>query len=324
MVDPNLTSRLCWAYESTPREAEITAVNDTTYYFGDYLEDMKKFLAPAPEHPVQPYRYYNSREVGGLTDLDAKYPTFKTQYAPVSAQFLSWMLKSHADNTPAADTFAVLDTGMTYPLTIRLEQAEGTNPNNFQAVGCYNVGLYIDCALGSPVRAESEWAYCSFEDLDDNDGNLTTAPVAPAGLSGTYDGCPNFKWNSNLLAQCVRVRLMLSQKWESVYDPATGKQVVYCYEYEAPQIIFSGVLEVNTVWDDFIGREARAAQIKCYKADVSTYFQIDITNVKINQYRNTGVLHKGHYEVEAICTGEAVTAEATTIADDGTHYKGTV
>ncbi len=198
MVTANKTSRKVWAYEGTPGTAAITAVDSLSYEFGEYNEEAKMWNNYSTQNPVQPYWNYASR-TPTLTILEKKFPTFRETYNPTTAQHLSMMLKNPSEGPPVAIT--TLDSGMTYPLTIRLEEKGGTVPTNSQAVGCYNVALYGRMMRGSPYIVEQEFAWESLEDLGDNP-ILTTSPY-PAGSGGTstvtgpYQGNPSVLWNSS-------------------------------------------------------------------------------------------------------------------------------
>jgi len=319
----NKTSRWCWAYEGTPKSAAITAVNSTTYYFGEYDDQVPDWEPPSVEHPAAPYYSYNSREAK-LSKLDRKYPTIKHSYNPTTAQFLNRFLKDPTEASPA--TFAVLDAGLPYPITLRHEQGEGSNPKLNQAVGCYTVGMLVRAALGLNLLVEEEFAYCSIEDQGDRP-HLTTAPLASGGVPGAYDGRPYFEWNSVHRPEVIKVEILGQQNFKVVLDPTTEKQTVYCYHYEPVQMIINGVLAVNTIWDDFIDRNARTALLKVYKPDMENYITIQLTNCQIIAYRETGVKNKGHYEVQAIIKGETLTGISNFLNEGSnfsTHFKGQV
>ena len=323
MTTANKSSRWCWAYESTPKTAEITAVDTVTYDFGEYTDAMKDWSPPAPMKPVEQYYNYSSREPKN-TKLDEQYPPFTHFYCPTTPQFLTRFLKSPATADPI--TIGVLDSGLTYPITIRHEQGEGTTPTLRQAVGCYTVGITMTAAYGAALTVEEKFAWCTMEDRGDR-SILTTAPIASGGcdVAGTYNGTPKFTWNSTHRPEVIKVILQQEQNFETVYAPAAGTQSINCFEYNAPELLVNAVFESDVCWDDFADRAARTALLQVYKPDGSTYIAITITNALITSMKETGIKNEGHYEAQLSIVGEAISATALSCNTSfATHYKAGV
>ena len=139
MVEVNKSSKFLWAYQGAAGTAIITAVDSLSYEFGEYNNECGKWNAPFVENKSLPSWVYNSN-TPTLTDLSSEYPTFTHAFTPVTAQYLAWILGLPTNTTPTV-TIAALTSGMTSPLTVRLEEAGGTNPQVTQAVDCYCIGL---------------------------------------------------------------------------------------------------------------------------------------------------------------------------------------
>ena len=329
MVTANKTSRKVWAYETVPGTAEIVAVGTTTYEFGEYTNEAEKWNNYYTENPVEAYWNYASR-TPTLTELEKRFPTFREVFNPTTAQHLAQMLKNPSAGPPVAIT--TLDSGVTYPLTIRLEEKGGTVPTNSQAVGCYNVGLYGRMLRGNAYIVEQEFAWQKLEDLGDNP-ILTTSPY-PAGsgatstVTGTYKGNPECKWNNVAVTPVYRAEYWIAQEHEIVSGSEGASQTVDLHKVQPCDIKLAGILEDDAVWDDYVDRAERTLILKVYKANMTNYIQLTFTNAHMISQIKTGIRNKGHYE--SICTLKAeqvnVTSDFAVESSEtfATHFKGAV
>lgn len=320
----NKSSRWCYNYETTPETSVINDATDTTYQFGHYTDDMKEWTPPSTENSTIMYYNYASRE-GQLTKLDKKFPTFTHPYCPVSPIFLSRFTKNPTDAEPM--TGQMLDTGLTYPITIRHEQREGTTPKHNQAVGCYTIGMTMTMRFNEPLKVEEEFAWCKLEDQGD-EPMLTTAPSADTACSvpGVYNGTPELTWNSVAQNSVVGVVYNQKQVFKVTYDPVNDVQSIKLYEYEKPQLMVDAIFKANTVWDDFNDRTARTMVIKVYKPDGTTYIELTFTNALITKFEETGIRNRGHYLARLYIDAEAMTWVANQIDNDNFSqwFKGAV
>ena len=190
----NKSSRDVWAYQAVVGIAVIIAVDSVSYEFGEYNNECGDWSIPNTENPVESHWVYNSG-TPTLINNERTYPTFKRVFLPVTAQCYAWMQGLPESDSPAVN-ISTLTSGMTYPLTIRLEEKEGTHPDVTQAVDCYCVGLTSNAERGKEFMVEVEFAFGKLEDIHDTRPILTTAPLAAGLMTGAYNGNPVLQWNS--------------------------------------------------------------------------------------------------------------------------------
>ena len=106
MVSPNISKRFSWMYEVTAGTTLFDAVNDVTYYFGVYNDDVKKWNYPTITNKIVEYHTYNTRNPT-LVNAGATMPPFVHTYIPTSAQHLVWQKGGCTDAAP--DTFQAAD-----------------------------------------------------------------------------------------------------------------------------------------------------------------------------------------------------------------------
>ena len=331
----NKSSRYCWAYETVPGIAEIVANNTVTYEFGNYNDECGDWNIPFTENPSMPYYVYSKR-TPSLIDAEKEFPTFSHVFNPVTAQCFAWMLKKPSKNDPVTDIVA-LEEGMTYPLTIRLEESGGTVPMLTQAVGCYCVGLTVKAERDRSLMVETTFAWQKMEDLATTTRPiLTTAPVAPGKLmSGNYSGNPQVKWDvdgdNHDLQEVWRADWTQEQEFETVSSDEGVTQIVYTYKFKPVQIILSAVFEDNDGWDDYFNRKVSTNMtIKVYKQDLTSYILATFTNCRIVKIKKTGVRHEGHYGAVCNILAEKVEYESDWFTEGGTdgtwatHWKALV
>ena len=330
MTNPNKTSKYVWAYQAAVGTSAIIAVDSLSYEFGEYNNDCGKWNTPFVENPAEPSWVYNSR-TPTLTDLDSNFPTFSHVFNPTTAQFLAWFLGKPVNATPLV-TIETLDSGLTYPLTIRCQEDGGSAnvPQNAQAVDCYCVGLTANMERGKAFLVETEFAFGSLEDIGDNP-NITTAPIAPGDLlTGVYNGNPIVKWDvdgDNVSIPGVwRADFKCAQDWEKVTSSLGTTQRVYTHEMQPVQIILSAVFETNDTWDDYFHRKAATNMtIQVKKFDETSYITFTFTNCRIVNIKKSGARNKGHYGSVCVLTAEKVEGTSDWFTEGGitfaTHWK---
>lgn len=331
MVVANKSSKYVWAYQAAVGTSIITAVNTVTYEFGEYNDECGKWITPFVENKALPSWVYSSR-TPTLTDLASEYPTFLHVFLPVTAQWLAWFLGSPTDTEPTV-TIGALHTDMTYPLTIRHEELEGTNPQNTQAVDCYCVGFTAKAERGKSFLVELEFAFGALEDIGDNP-NLTTAPVAPGDLlTGPYDGNPIVMWDIDgdnvALTGVWRADFKGTKEWEKVSSAVGATQTTYTYKIQPIQIILSAVFLINDGWDDYVDRTASTNMtIQIKKHDATSNTLLTFTNCRIQSIKKTGDRNKGHYGSVCTMIAEKVEGLSDWFTEGGitfaTHWKAAI
>jgi hypothetical protein len=85
------------------------------------------------------------------------------------------------------------------------------------------------------------------------------------------------------------------------------------------------VLEVNTMWDDFIDRTGtKELRVQLYKANVAEYIILDFTNIRIDKWDASGEGFEGYYITTIIGQAEALSGSFTAQGAFGTHYLGEI
>lgn len=322
MVVANKSSKYVWAYQAAVGTSIITAVDTTTYEFGEYNDECEQWNAPHVENPIEAYWVYGSKTCT-LTDLCSEYPVFTHTFLPVTAQFLAWILGYPTDTSPTV-TIAALTSGMTYPLTIRNEELEGTNPNNAQAVDCYCIGITAKAERGRSFLVAAKFAWGALEDIGDNP-NLTTAPLAAGGMTGPYDGNPIVYWDTTgdnvNLPGVWRADFNIDVDWESVSSSAGNSQTVYTYKIQPVEIILYAVFAINDSWDDYVDRKAATTMtIQVKKHDGTSNILLTFTNCRIISHKKTGERNKGHYASYCVIKAEKVEGVSDWFTEGGTPF----
>ena len=331
MVVANKTSRYCWAYQAAAGTPIIDDATDLSFYFGDYNIECGDWNSPYVNNPSNPSWTYAVR-TPSLIDVNREFPTFAHVFLPTSCQPYAWILKYPATGTPM--TIVALETGMGFPMTIRLEESGGTNPNLTQASDCYCVGLSSKAERGQELMVEAIFAWGKIQDIGD-EPTLTTAPLKPAGeaaneILGTYEGNPEVTYNGGaIIAGIWRADWNQQQDFEVVSTGSGTTQTVNTYKYKPVEIILHAVFEQNAEWDDYIDRTAAAPlTIKVWKHDRTHYILGTFTNARIISTKKTGHRNKGHYGTIMTLVAEKVEYAANWLAeydgadgDFGDHFK---
>lgn len=321
----NKSSKDVWAYQAVVGTSIITAVDSVSYEFGEYNEECGKWSIPFIQNPANPSWVYNSG-TPTLTNLERKYPTFKRVFLPVTAQCYAWFKGLPADATPAVN-ISTLTSGMTYPLTIRLEELEGTHPDNTQAVDCYCVGLTSNAEREKSFMVEAEFAFGALEDINDNP-NLTTAPLAAGLMTGSYNGNPILEWNSVSIPGVEKAVWLEKKGFEVVTSDEGATQTIHTGKTEPVKVMLWGVIEVDDMWDDYKARTTRNMTIQVKKYDDTSNIMFTFTNCRITSYERIGKQYMGKYASIIKIEAEKVTESSDWFTEGGvtfaTHWKAAI
>lgn len=323
----NKSSRSVWAYQTVVGTAIITAVDSLSYEFGEYNEECGKWNVPFAENPVESHWLYNSG-TPTLINNERNYPTFKRVFLPVTAQCYAWMQGLPEDGTPTVVNISTLTSGMTYPLTIRLEEKEGTHPDVTQAVDCYCVGLTSNAERGKSFMVEAEFAFGKLEDIHDARPILTTAPLAAGLMTGSYNGNPVLQW-SGVPIPGIEKAVWIEKKEKEVVSGDEGVvQTVHTYKSESVKIMLWGGIEVDDMWDDYKARTTRNMTIVITKFNDTSNIAFTFTNCKVISYERIGKRYKGKYPSIIKIEAEKVTEVSDWYTEGGatfaTHWKAKI
>jgi len=326
MVTPNLSKRFCWMYETTAGTTLLDAVNDITYYFGIYNDDVKKWNYPSIANKITDYHLYNTRNPV-LVDGGATMPPFVHTCIPTSAQHLVWQLGKCTDVGPPETFEAAAYNKVQYALSIRGEQGDGTNEALMQMNGCFSVKLFGVIQAGSPYTVEQTWEYMNYDDQDDHP-NLTTAPVIPDTSDTPYVGLPTVTYDYGgtpyVIPNVIKFEYLSEAIYSQAYTNATETaQVIHKERLKPTEFSLTAVFEVNTMWDDFIDRVGtKEIRVQLYKADVTEYIIIDLTNVRIESITSEGEGFEGLYISTLTGKAAALSGSMTAQGVFATHFKG--
>lgn len=320
MVNANKSSWLCWKYQDAEGTAIITGATDTTYEFGGYSEECDKWNSPFENNDISFYHKYAERNAF-LVQNEKGFPTWKISYHPITAQFLGRIMKKPLTGAPITIDF--LHSGKTYPLTIRFQEMEGTNPMLIQTVDNYSIGCYVRGLRGSDLLVEEEFAFGS---LTDDDTALTTAPLNAGSsdtitLTNNYDGNPYVKWDygdENVELDTVYMaEFKIDQVYKTVSTTNGTKQTVNCHEYKPINIILSAILDDVDLWDDYRDRRASVdLEIKFWKPDGTNYIDCIFTNCYVKSIVKTGIKYKGHYDSKIIINAEDLSCTSNFLSEN--------
>ena len=321
----NKSSKDVWQYQAVVGTSIITLATSASFEFGEYNDDCGKWSIPITQNPTEPHWVYNSG-TPTLTNKERTYPTFKRVFLPVSAQVYAWMQGKPEDADPAVN-ISTLTSGMTYPLTIRLEELEGTHPDNVQAVDCYCVGLTSNAERGKSFMVEAEFIYGALEDINDN-VNLTTAPLAAGLMTGTYNGNPILEWNSVSIPGVEKAVWMESKEKEVVSGDEGVIQTIHTFKSDSVKIILWGGIAVDDLWDDYKARTTRDMTIQVKKFDDTSNITFTFTNCRITSFERIGDRYKGKYASVIKLEAEKVTEVSDWFTEGGvtfaTHWKAAI
>jgi len=325
----NKSSKEVWAYQAAIGTAAIIAVDSLSYEFGEYNEECGKWSIAVTQNPAESHWVYNSG-TPTLTNTERKFQTFKRVFLPVTAQCYAWMQGNPISATPNV-VISTLTSGMTYPLTIRNEELEGTHPDNVQAVDCYCIALTSNAERDKEFLVEAEFVYGTIQDIHTPNPNLTTPPLAPGNLmTGSYNGNPIFKWKDVNIPGVEKVMWMEAKSHNVVTSDEGNVQTINTGKSESVKIIAWGGIEVDDMWDDYKARTTRNMIIQVKKHDETSNIIFTFNNCRITSYERIGARYKGKWASIIKIEAEKVTEVSDWITEGGTvgtfddHWKAAI
>ena len=326
MVTPNISKRFSWMYEGTAGTTDLDNADDITYYLGIYNDEVNKWNYPSITNKIMEYNTYNTRNPTIVND-GASMPPFVHTYIPTSAQHLLWQMGGETEATP--NTFlASAYNKEQYAISIRAEQYDGTNEAFMQMNGCFSTKLYGLIQAGSPYVAEQTWNYMNYEDQGDGSARLTRAPVMPDTSNKPYVGLPTVIYDYGGTPYTIPNIIRFDYTSEAIYSRAYTNametaQVVYKERFKPTTFSLTAVFKVNTMWDDFIDRVGtKEIRVQLFKADVTEYINIDLTNIRTVTWSAEGEGFEGYYTSTLLGVAEALSGEFTNQGVYDTHFKG--
>ena len=324
----NKSSKEVWAYQAAVGTAAIVAADSVSYEFGEYNDECGKWSIANTQNPTESHWVYNSG-TPTLINTERKFQTFKKVFLPVTAQCYAWMQGKPVEADPNV-TISTLTSGMTYPLTIRNEELEGSHPDNVQAVDCYCIALTSNAERGKELLVEAEFAYGTIQDIHTY-VNLTTAPLAPGNLmTGSYNGNPIFKWKDVNIPGVEKVMWMEAKSHNVVTSDEGNVQTINTGKSESVKIIAWGGIEVDDMWDDYKARTTRNMIIQVKKHDETSNIIFTFNNCRITSYERIGARYKGKWASIIKIEAEKVTEVSDWITEGGTvgtfddHWKAAI
>ena len=321
----NKTSKDVWQYQDAVGTSQITTATGAgavCFELGGYNDECGKWDIPNTNNPLEPNWVYNSG-TPSLTDAARKYETFKRTFLPVTAQCYAWMQGKPVDADPAVN-ISTLTSGMTNPLTIRLQEDGGTHPDNVQGVDCYCIALTSNAERSKSFLVEAEFVYGAIEDINDND-NITDPPLAAGLMTGEYNGNPVLEWNSVSIPGVEKAVWMEKKDYEITTGDEGEVQTVHTFKSESVKIILWGGIEVDDLWDDYKARTTRNMTIEITKFDGVSNIMFTFTNCNITSYERIGERYKGKYASIIKIEAEKVTEVSDWFTEGGvvfaTHWK---
>lgn len=317
----NKSSKSVWMKQAAVGTTDLDAVNDVTYEFGEYNAACGNWGIPNTENPTEDHWDYNSG-TPTLVNNEREYPTFKRTFLPVTAQIYAWFQGKPVDADPNVN-ISTLTSGMTYPLTIRIEELEGTHPDVVQAVDCYCVALLSNAERDKEFMVEAEFAFGKLEDIDpggDNRPVLTTAPSAAGLMTGAYNGNPILEWNSVSIPGVEKAVWAESKKHTKVSADEGVIQTVHTGKSERVKLMLWGEIEVDDLWDDYKARTTRDLTIQIKKYDDVSNIMFTFTNCHIVSYERIGARYKGKYASVIKIDAEKVTEVSDWFTEGGITF----
>jgi len=324
----NKSSKEVWAYQAAVGTAAIIAADSLSYEFGEYNDECGKWSIANTQNPAESHWVYDSG-TPTLTNTERKFQTYKKVFLPVTAQCYAWMQGKPFSASPAV-TITTLTSGMTYPLTIRNEELEGTHPDNVQAVDCYVIALTSNAERGKEFLVEAEFVYGTIQDINTY-VNLTTAPLAPGNLmTGSYNGNPIVVWNTSYTMSGVEKAMWMESKEHNIVTSDEGViQTIHTGKSESVKIILWGGIERDNMWDDYKARETRNMTIQVKKHDAVSNILFTFTNCRITSFERIGARYEGKWASIIKLEAEKVTESSDWFTEGGgltfsTHWKANI
>ena len=313
-------------YESVAGTTLLDSATDITYYLGVYDDDVNKWNFPSIMNKISDYHAYDNRNPT-LVNEGAGMPPLVHTYYPTSAQHLVWQMGKVVDAAP--DTFAAADWNKDqYAISIRAEQGGGTTERFMQTNGSFSTKLFGQIQSGSPYTVEQTFEYMNYEDQGDGSPQLTTAPVVPDTSSTPYVGLPTVVYDYGSGNYTIPNIIKFTYTSEAVvnrsYTDATETaQTIHKERFMPTEFSMTAVMQVSTMWDDLIDRtNTKETRVTLYKADVTEYIIIDLTNIQIESIREEGEGFGGYYTSTISGKCSALSGAFTGQGTFATHYKG--
>ena len=316
------TIKIGFAIEGTYRTAEIDAVGDTWYRFGDYENEMT-WKSIAIENAIQEYETYNTRKPTHV-DAGRNFPIWKHTFYPRTPQYAVFMLGKCTDAAP--DTFEPYAVGNTKKsLTIRYENSGGTYDRGIQAVGAYAVEMNCRAAIGDPFSVDLGFAFSDIEDEGDSCEMLTASPSYPTGAAEIYDGNPIVTYDHGgseaTLTTVVMAQWQVSQKYKVIPDADKQGQKIYLYGFTPVTLTLTAVMDEDTRWNDHIDRNVKDYAVKVQKPDGDHYIDHIFENCTQVTEEYSSSPHKGLIEGKLQLQAEYMTGEfSTDVSDTWTNH----
>jgi len=331
----NKTSKCVWAYQSAVGTAELVIATSDSYEFGMYNLACGEWKTPMVNNPSNPYYSYDSRTPLS-TDGESTFPTWKHTFNPTTAQFLAWFLGKPVDNDPTTVEIEALDTGLTCPITFRVQEDGATVPDNAQGMDAYCIGLAMTMEKDKSFIVECEFVFGALQDID-NYVNLTKDPVMPGDLlTGRYRGNPIVVWDAGVdnhaLAGTWKAQVVVSQEFEVVASDEGATQTVYTYKFLKPKIVLYSVVATaaeHELWKDYIARKINTDMtIQVKKSDNTSYITFTFSKCRITSMEKTGAKNEGHYGVITTIEADSIIGSADWHTEGGityaTHWRDSV
>ncbi len=329
MVDVNDFKRFLWCYEGdgTAGTAVLIDAAVDSYYFGVYNNEVNKWNTPTIANKISNYHAYDSRNPT-LADGGSIMPEWTHTYIPTSGTHLVWQMGKVANGASPA-TFSAADYDATqYALDIRSEESGGDNYRMMNLIGAYSTKLYGYIQAGSPYIVEQTFNYMKYTTTAQAEPLLTNTPTYPDGETAPYVGLPKVRYDPDGTPYTIPNVIKFDYTSEAVFSKAytnvaETEQVIYKERFLPTKWTMTIVSEVNTLYDDFIGREdGKNLEVTIYKADTAENIVLDFTGIEIGGWDSQGTGYEGYYVTTVV--GEAASLSGTftyqgTFAD---HYKG--
>lgn len=319
------TIKIGFAIEGTYRTAEIDAIGDTWYRFGQY-EREQTWESMTIENMLEFYETYNLTYPTAV-DAGRNFPIWKHSFFPLTPQYGVFMLGKCTDSAP--DTFEPYAVGTKKKsLTIRWEGSGGTYDRGVQAVGAYATEMYCRAMIGAPFSVQLGFVFSDLEDEGDSCEMLTASPTDPTGASEVYDGNPIVVYDDGGGGEATLTDIMVAewwvkQKYKVVPDADKQGQAIYLYGFEPVDLTLTARMDEDNRWNDFVDLNTKDYSVKVQKPDGDHYTDHIFKNCKVVKQTYSSNPHKGLITAKLNLKAEYMTGAFTTDITDtwANHFK---
>ncbi len=311
----------CFSYEDTAGtpSPQLCSTSGTTYLFGHWEKEYKLDL-PAPGKNIEQAQHYSAREASSQVVANSSMPPFALKYYPVNAQPL-YRILGDADKSSTSGCIVALATGTPKSITIRHEQKGGTYPQRRQVVGAFSTKLHCVAELDKDFFVEETFNYWDLEDQDERPA-LATAPSFPNSVESHYQSILSVTYNGTEKSYIVRVEWTMEKDINAIAKEASS-QILYPGTFKPHALFLHGVLEDNTLWDDYFHDTITSdITLKIPKVgDSSKYIQVEFKDVAWKKVTTTGLAFGGfqHSILSGVPRSIVVTVFGET-TNWATHY----